>query len=224
MRFDRQDVSAEFAGGILSLQSGGLVRRIDFTEGAPRTLEISLDGKKLAGRGVELEFESAVVPAHQLPPRLAAEYLAKGQPRPVTVLDTVAPIEVPADVRATEFRMRTDYSNEPIAVHAPDAEGKCIGNILEWRSGKTGMVMFQEAPPANERQDGIPYDFELNSGAVKSCGAGFPVRDVMPDRRYVTHRHWFGVADDTARLVRKFYLARIPETLKERYAVTANPV
>ena len=173
--------------------------------------------------GIELEFESAVVPTHQLPPRLAAEYLAKGEPRPVTVIDTVTPLDAPSEVRATEFRMRTDYSNEPIAVHAPDADGNCIGSILEWRSGKTGMVMFQEAPPANERQDGIPYDFALNGGAVKSCGAGFPVRDVMPDRRYVTHRHWFGVADDTARLVRKFYLARIPATLKERYAVTANP-
>jgi len=293
MRFDRPGVSAGFADGVLSLQSGGLVRRIDFTEGAPRTLEISLDGVKLAGRneifdtvfsglelivpphvpedfpavrrvetvpapmydgnavyvevetyeefrqvlriyryilypglpmtGVELEFESAVVPAHQLPPRLAAEYLAKGQPRPVTVLDTVTPLDAPGEVRATEFRMRTDYSNEPVAVHAPDADGGCIGSILEWRSGKTGMVMFQEAPPPNERQDGVPYDFLLIGGAVKSCGAGFPVRDVMPDRRYVTHRHWFGVADDTARLVRRFYLARIPETLKERYVITANP-
>ena len=293
MRFYRQGVSAGFADGILSLQSGGLERKIDFSAGAPRTLEISLNGVKLAGRGetfdtgfaglevaappripedvpavrrtealpapaydgnavyveietfetarqitriyryilypglpmtgVELEFESAVTPLHQLPPRLAAEYLAKGEPRPATVLDTVTPTEIPADVRAVEFRMRTDYGNEPVAYHAPDADGSCVGNILEWRSGETGMVFFQEAPPANERQDDIAYDFQICSGAVKNCGAGFPARDVMPDRRYVTHRSWFGAADDTARLVRRFYLARIPETFRERYAVTANP-
>lgn len=281
----REDRMTEFTGTELILRAGGLVRRIDFSAGAPRTLEISFCGIPLAGAnsgfdivfpglevreevvycpqicsyrevpapgydgagsffevetfeearqirrlyryilypelsltGVELELTSAVVPLGQLTPRLAREENSD----PPAVMDRITPAEI-ADVCAAEFRMRTDYTNDLMHFHSPAADGTLPGNILEFRCGKTGMVMFQEAPPANERQENVSFDFMVRDGVVSSCGAGFVQRDVIPGETLVSRRQWTGAAEDTAALVRKFYLTRIPECFKDRYCITVNP-
>lgn len=281
----REDMAMEFTGTELTLRAGGLTRQIDFSCGAPRTVEITLHGEKLAGTnpdfdiafpglevrneaafrpqicsyrevpapaydgagsffevetfeearqirrlyryilypglpltGVELELTSAVVPLGQLTPRLARE---NGM-LPAAIMDRVTPVNIDG-ICATEFRMRTDYTNDLMHVHTPAADGTLPGSILEFRCGKTGMVMFQEAPPPNERQEDVPFDFMIKDGVVSSCGAGFVMRDVIPGETLVSHRQWTGAAEDTAALVRKFYLTRIPECLRNRYSITVNP-
>ncbi|MBQ4336446.1 MAG: hypothetical protein IJC34_04595 [Lentisphaeria bacterium] len=285
MQCGREDSRFEFTGTELTLRAGGLVRCIDFSSGAPRTQEISLDGVVLAGAnagpdiffpglevredpafrpeivrvekvpapaydgagaffeietfeearqirrlyryilypglsltGVEVELTSAVLPLGILTPRMDAE----AGMVPAAVLDRITPLS-PGKVRSTEFRMRTDYSNDLVRVHSLDGDGVLSGNILEFRSGNTGMVMFQEAPPANERQELFSFDFQIREGSVCSCGMGFTVQDVKPGKTLVSHRQWTGAAQDTASLVRQFYLERIPANFRERYAVTVNP-
>ena len=172
--------------------------------------------------GVELELTSAVLPQSMCTARLERDSLPVGEIRPVTVLDRITPVSM-TGVRSTEFRMRTDYTNDLMRYHTPAEDGTLPGNILEFRAGNTGVVMFQEAPPANERQEWVSYDFRVLDGCICSCGAGFTPQDVTPGKTLVSHRQWTGAAPDTAALVRQFYLDRIPETFRERYAITVNP-
>lgn len=172
--------------------------------------------------GVELELTSAVVPLGQETPRLARESAGAGVFPAVTVMDRVTP-ETASDLQSAEFRMRTDYSNDLLRFHTPAEDGTLPGNILEFAVGETRMVMFQEAPPANERQEEVPFDFMVRNGEVCSCGAGFTMKDVFPGKTLVSRRQWTGAAADTASLVRKFYLERTPAGNRKRYAITVNP-
>ena len=287
--------AARFADRVLTLQSGGLERVVDFTAGAPKTRSIALDGVVIAGEnagfdadvaglavkpeprvpadvpeivrlealdaplydhdaalievetfealrqirrlyryvlypglpmiGFELEIASAVVPQMLMPERLRRECLATGAAVWYSTLDTVTPAGEAEDLRTAEFRMRTDFSNELVRLHRPDAEGKLAGSILETRVGGIALVMFQEAPPPNERREWEDFDFLVREGAIKNCGLGFTESEVTPGRTLVSHRGWFGAvaAPDAAELVRRFYRRRLPASREGRYAVTVNP-
>ena len=57
----------EFTGAELMLRAGGLERRIDFSAGAPRTLEISLDGVPVAGANVAFDISFAGLEVREEP-------------------------------------------------------------------------------------------------------------------------------------------------------------
>ncbi|MBQ4106705.1 MAG: alpha-galactosidase [Lentisphaeria bacterium] len=177
--------------------------------------------------GIEWEITSAVVPLSLVTPRLRHEDKNAGKPEFFPVMDTVTPVSPATDIRSVEFRMRTDFSNDLLREHRPAADGTLPGSILHGRVQDTVLVMFQEAPPPNERRDTTDFDFLIRDGGICQCGCGFTESDVEPGRCLVSHRSWFGALDaaagDAASLVRRFYCRRIPQGRQCRHAITVNP-
>lgn len=128
---------------------------------------------------------------------------------------------------SVEFRMRTDYNDEPVLRHEYDGRSGAGGNILFARD-RAGQEFFwlQEAPPSEERRDHETYDFLIGGdGEVASLGSGINPEDIVPDALLHTNRVVMGIAANggAQALIRRYLAARQPLAGAIGGAITVNP-